>query len=227
MTQQSVMIRSLDWVQAPAPKDCDRSLTIVICEVAERSQEFEAAMAPHYPSSIMRVILGTERARRQYSNEEWTAICRRCSLVLGSVDGEAKEQGHITSQGPTIELKDMSTSHMVVYTSDVDYVPRQVLACADLMFWYNGNGSPETHAWSQLQVNKYMRHCTGLLMGETATATWRSGLVELNPWLSTCQHWIGMDIRCVQRTWITLPLLPQSQEQKIPVPSPVPSLVET
>ena len=194
-SRQNVIIRPLDWGQAPAPKDCDRSLTVVICP-AERGPELEAAMASHYPmTQTVRVTMGNDRVHRQFRHSEWMAMARKCSRVLLSVHGQ--EESPLTAD----------SSHLVVYAPDVDFVPRELLVCADLLFWYNGDGNTDTHVWAGTQINKYMSLCTSQLMNSDAPREWRRTLIANNGWLDRCQHWIGMDLRASQRTWITLPLM--------------------
>jgi hypothetical protein len=208
--QQTLFIRSLDWQQAPEPRLDSRSLTIVVCSVPECAQEFEKSMSVYYPHVVLRVGLHTERAHRQYTTKEWMSIAGRCSQSLGRTDNENN-----TSQEP-----ELSCHHLIVHTNDLDYVPKFVLTCADLIFWYNGQGEWEkvqqdVHSWSADQVNKYMRHCTGHLLGTGSTEVWRKSLIDANVWLAECYHWIGMDIRCKHRTWISIPLMPI---KSLPVP---------
>jgi hypothetical protein len=190
MSVVNMAIRTLDWEQAPSPSSCDRSLTIVFSPSVERSQDITQGMASYYPRTMTFFVLNTDRSHRLYSNAEWMDIARHSSGVLRSLAGKGN-QDH---------------SHVVVYAQDVDFVPRQLLACADLTFWYNGTGEPSQHQWCLEQINKYMKYMTSLQIGDGFTAVLRKNLVDANAWAASCHHWIGSDIRCKQRTWITLPL---------------------
>jgi len=217
MAKQSIEIRSMDWGQAPPPIQCQRSLSIIVCPTAERASELEQAMGMHYPQILMRVVLNSDRAHRQYSTDEWTSVVTRCSQILDSTQ---------YSLDPSLNTKvfpTLNSHHLVIHAVSMDAVPRHVLACADLIFWYNGDGIDDSlSTWCTEQINQYMRTCTNVLLSEGSTAQWRKALMDANPSLDGCQHWLGVDIRCKHRTWITIPLT-----KRVPSVPPSSSLLTT
>jgi hypothetical protein len=221
--EQPILIRSLDWEQAPAPKDSTQSLTVVICP-PERSPEIENAMSQHYPSTVLRIVMANERTKNLYTSAEWFKVARRCSKVLRSICVDDVNGVQVVVDPIATPL---DSPHVVLHAQDITHVPRELLICADLIFWYNGDGNLETHSWSVEQINKYMSVCTSQLMNPNVTLQWRKSLVDANPWLANCQHWIGMDLRCSNRTWITMPLVPAASNTPTATPQPTPTPTPT